>query len=355
MRTSPLPAKPELILALPEVKPPQMGKPLIGSLGAHSLLILLIPTVIDMAPLKPLEPIKVLEIGVIGPQDMALKGTAQDFNVGPLKESVGESLPVKGSGVVAAGNTPKVSKAIARSKAAPKAAAPIVLTAKGALFGSNTGGVAGGIGREKIHMAASPMRALASPGGDSDPNEKVEGLVGVSGEKIDLNAQRGTGGRGDGTGEFLGSGKGHVNGGMHLRRRGEPIMVDRPALSKDLIMARNAPAELPAPPSDDFFSISGPLGRRKIVKMRLPSYPRWAEESGLEAQVAVRLTVTSSGKVKPGNLSVEMTSGYPDIDRLVMESLRAMLFVPLDTQDGLREEWGVATFNFKLRKGSQGG
>lgn len=96
------------------------------------------------------------------------------------------------------------------------------------------------------------------------------------------------------------------------------------------------------------FSLEGPLKYRKILKMSLPPYPRWAEEQGIEASISIRLWVDAKGRVKD-NLYLEKASGYSEIDYLVKEVLSKFLFVRLPDDQPQEDEWGVATFRFELR------
>jgi TonB family protein len=97
------------------------------------------------------------------------------------------------------------------------------------------------------------------------------------------------------------------------------------------------------------FSMEGPLKYRKILKMELPSYPRWAEEKGIEPSVSIRLWVDPKGKVRE-NMYLEKTSGYTEIDQLVMQALMKFVFVPLPKEQTQEDEWGVATFRFELKR-----
>lgn len=97
------------------------------------------------------------------------------------------------------------------------------------------------------------------------------------------------------------------------------------------------------------FSMEGPLKYRKILKMELPPYPRWAEEKGLEASVSIRLWVNPKGKVLE-NFYLEKTTGYSELDHLAMEALQRFEFVPIPDDQPQEDEWGVATFRFELRK-----
>jgi TonB family protein len=98
------------------------------------------------------------------------------------------------------------------------------------------------------------------------------------------------------------------------------------------------------------FSIEGPLKYRKILKMELPPYPRWAEEKAIEAAVSIRLWVDSKGIVKD-NMYLEKTSGYNELDYLAKEALMKFIFVPIPKDQTQEDEWGVATFRFELVKG----
>jgi len=95
------------------------------------------------------------------------------------------------------------------------------------------------------------------------------------------------------------------------------------------------------------FEIRGPLSQRKILRKIIPTYPEWAEKEGVEAGVSVHFIVLSDGKVKD-NIYVVKTSGYPGIDKLVMETLREWLFASLKGDIYGKEEWGVLTFYFTL-------
>jgi len=95
------------------------------------------------------------------------------------------------------------------------------------------------------------------------------------------------------------------------------------------------------------FEIRGPLSRRKVLYRDIPSYPEWAEKEGIEAGVSVHFVVLSEGKVKD-NIYVVRTSGYPFIDKLVMEALKNWEFASLEGDLYGKEEWGVMTFYFSL-------
>ncbi len=144
-----------------------------------------------------------------------------------------------------------------------------------------------------------------------------------------------------------GSGSGAIGGSAGRQLAGEG----------DLGQKRKASVEsLKANPFDDGkwgkqkgpFSLEGPLKYRKILKMELPPYPRWAEEKGIEASVSIRLWVDSKGKVKE-NMYLEKTSGYSELDHVAMEALQQFVFVPIPSDQAQDDEWGVATFRFELK------
>jgi TonB family protein len=97
------------------------------------------------------------------------------------------------------------------------------------------------------------------------------------------------------------------------------------------------------------FSLEGPLKYRKIKSMRMPPYPRWAEEKGIEASVSFRITVDAKGMVKD-NMYLEKTSGYSELDTSAKEALLKFVFVPIPSDQPPEDEWGVATFKFELKK-----
>ncbi len=97
------------------------------------------------------------------------------------------------------------------------------------------------------------------------------------------------------------------------------------------------------------FSMEGPLKYRKILKLELPPYPRWAEEKGIESSVSIRLWVDPKGRTKD-NMYLEKTSGYPELDSLAMQYLARFVFVKIPDDQLQEDEWGVATFRFELKK-----
>lgn len=338
-----------LFLREPPREAARWGRPMGASLSLHGLGALFMLWTLQQKIFQRPEAVKILEINVMGREDLAVKGPGEDLSLGPFPDEMPAADLPKKKGPVVHGNTSKLSSALARKAAAAPAAAPAPprLVATGPLFGPRgSGGAGSGVGREKIYLAASAS-PFAGAKKTREDSSNGEGLAGIPGGDIDLNAKRG-GGEATGGSDFLGGGSGSVNGGSRLQRRGEPILAGYPSLSEDRIIRRAESVSLPEP-SDGFFSIQGPLGRRKILNMRLPRYPRWAEEEGVEAQISIHLVVAANGRVKP-SLTIEQTSGFPDLDRVALESVQGIRFAALPPPESYREEEGVATFNFKLRR-----
>lgn len=94
-------------------------------------------------------------------------------------------------------------------------------------------------------------------------------------------------------------------------------------------------------------SIAGPISGRQIINKVLPQYPEWALRKGLSGTVVLRLWVLPEGMVKT-NVQVEQSSGYPELDQIVISALTRWQFAPL-AKDVLQEtQWGIITFRFTL-------
>jgi TonB family protein len=92
--------------------------------------------------------------------------------------------------------------------------------------------------------------------------------------------------------------------------------------------------------------ITGQLSGRAITRKTSPQYPRWAEEQGIQAEVAIDFTVKADGSVKD-NLMVSRTSGYPELDDLAKDALLQFMFAPLSSSD---DQTGTAVFVYKLSR-----
>jgi TonB family protein len=95
------------------------------------------------------------------------------------------------------------------------------------------------------------------------------------------------------------------------------------------------------------FSVAGPISQRAITKKLVPRYPKWALERRISGTVGVRVWVQPNGKVK-GAPTVESSSGYPDLDQVVVDALRGWEFAPLGSGVKTEDQWGVITFKFML-------
>jgi TonB family protein len=322
----------------------RLGAPTVISAAAHAALVFLLATLMSKVTLTPVDPVRVMEISVMGKADLALKGDGRDYSTGPLPAEEALAAPARDKRAAASGNTRKASEALA-AEAPPEVPVLPSLSAKTPIF-SATGNSysAGTVGREKIYVSAkTKFRPEAE---EPARPARGEGLVGVSGEAVDLAATRGAAGSAEGKSDYLGSGRGSITGGAVLSRRGEPVIYQTRKVSDDPLVDSRRKVKIEAA-SDDFFTVNGPLKGRKIVKMTLPKYPRWAEQRGLEARVAVRITVNPRGKVKAGMLT-EQTSGYPELDELVRDAVAKFVFAP--AQQGEGDQWGILTFNFSLKK-----
>jgi TonB family protein len=91
--------------------------------------------------------------------------------------------------------------------------------------------------------------------------------------------------------------------------------------------------------------IEGPLADRKVVSYDIPQFPDWAKQRNIiEAEVKILFYVDPEGNVL-SDLRVEHTSGYGQLDRLSMESLRRWKFAAINTSE---RQWGRITFRFIL-------
>ena len=124
-------------------------------------------------------------------------------------------------------------------------------------------------------------------------------------------------------------------------------------------LAKPAAPSLPAAGSQDLpkveapvargsnFSVAGPISQREIAKKSVPRYPKWALERRASGTVVVRIWVQPNGQVK-GTPTVESSSGYPDLDQVVVDALREWEFAPLGPGVKAEDQWGVVTFKFVL-------
>ncbi len=124
-----------------------------------------------------------------------------------------------------------------------------------------------------------------------------------------------------------------------VRRAPKPDMLQ--AVPKETVKATSAKIEI----SKEKVKITGPLSSRKVVASFVPEYPDWAKARNIEADVAIRFNVSAGGDVRDDAL-VEMTSGYPDLDKAALAALKRWKFTPLAGNN--QDQWGVITFRYRL-------
>lgn len=95
------------------------------------------------------------------------------------------------------------------------------------------------------------------------------------------------------------------------------------------------------------FQIAGPISERGIISKVKPNYPRWALEQRISGTVTVRIWVMPNGKVK-GVPQVLSSSGYPELDQVVVNAVREWIFTPLASGVKAEDQWGDITFIFQL-------
>jgi TonB family protein len=95
------------------------------------------------------------------------------------------------------------------------------------------------------------------------------------------------------------------------------------------------------------FSVAGPISQRAITKKPVPRYPKWALDRRVSGTVVVRIWVQPNGQVK-GAPTVESSSGYPDLDQVVVDALRGWEFAALGPGVKSEDQWGIITFKFVL-------
>jgi len=111
--------------------------------------------------------------------------------------------------------------------------------------------------------------------------------------------------------------------------------------------AQSTPTVAAPVQSGTSFQIAGPISQREITKKVKPRYPKWALDQRISGTVTVRIWVLPNGKVK-GAGQVLSSSGYPDLDQVVIDALRCWEFAPLGPGVKSEEQWGDITFLFVL-------
>lgn len=100
----------------------------------------------------------------------------------------------------------------------------------------------------------------------------------------------------------------------------------------------------------DAFAVFGQLRGRKILRVKMPRYPAWAEEQGIEASVTVRVGVHADGYVDEDSVFIESTSGYPQLDKLAIAAVNKFIFAPVSKKAKQTMQYGSIRFVFKLKR-----
>ena len=96
----------------------------------------------------------------------------------------------------------------------------------------------------------------------------------------------------------------------------------------------------------DDYVITGPVSQRNLLRWFKPTYPRWAEVSGIEGEALLRFWVLPNGQVS--KVQVEQTSGHVDLDQSAIVAIKKWLFEQLSSQEEQTSQWGTITIKFKL-------
>jgi TonB family protein len=99
----------------------------------------------------------------------------------------------------------------------------------------------------------------------------------------------------------------------------------------------------------DASMLFGQIKNRKILRSRMPKYPAWAEEQGIEASTSIRVGVLADGTVDETSVYVESTSGYPELDNLAVAAAKMFIFAPLAGNKSQVIQYGGIRFVFQLK------
>jgi TonB family protein len=77
----------------------------------------------------------------------------------------------------------------------------------------------------------------------------------------------------------------------------------------------------------------GSQGRQLLSPGEKPRIPEWVKREGLDLKVEISFSVTPDGHTT--SLMVNRSSGYPDVDASVIESVRKLRFNPIDEERGV--------------------
>lgn len=93
------------------------------------------------------------------------------------------------------------------------------------------------------------------------------------------------------------------------------------------------------------FTLVGDLSNSDIVQVEMPVYPKWAKKNRLgRVYMRMRIAVNPYGRVVPW-MVIEKSTGYPQWDNEIIESLMDWRFKPAKTH---KNRSGTITFNVQL-------
>jgi TonB family protein len=128
----------------------------------------------------------------------------------------------------------------------------------------------------------------------------------------------------------------------------EHRQLAKPAARSLPAVGSQGPPKVEAPVSRGTnFTVAGPVSQREITRRLVPRYPKWALERRVSGTVVVRIWVQPNGQVK-GAPTVESSSGYLNLDQVVVDALRGWEFAALGPGVKTEDQWGVVTFKFVL-------
>jgi len=149
-------------------------------------------------------------------------------------------------------------------------------------------------------------------------------------------------------GSWLPSSQPQISGGSFYKKSAgissAPLKIGQPTPEPK----KNAEEQLNIPKEKGAaLLVSGEIQGRKIINAVAPRYPRWAEEQGIEAEVAIDVVVTAGGQVKD-NAHVSQSSGNAELDQLALDAALQMVFAPLSGNG--EDQSGTVIFKFQIAK-----
>src|SRR3989339_308677 len=105
---------------------------------------------------------------------------------------------------------------------------------------------------------------------------------------------------------------------------------------------------LPPGSLDGKTGIEGPIASRGVLYSPPALYPEWARRKGIEGEIKAQIKVDPKGDVK--DTIVIKTSGFKELDQVVIECMRKWKFAPLPFSANQTDQDGRITFKFNLKK-----